>query len=262
MSVIYLAIFSLCKQSSNTDRWNSFLNYGLKKDLNDTYIVNVAFKNNAQYPVDIYKSTHNKNTLNPSGMIEKTLNIGETAKFPCIVGDTFTAKINSPSSHYDGMLLMAYDVSRVYIREGECDAETKLLSCNRKPFNGDMRWTPPDSLMFSSFSKDPIDIYFWDGQCEEKVGTISENGDQHIMSTIGHTFRMRNRQNNKLLLEYEYEEIVINSLDENNYEISEKATELFDTLFIKQLKHNIETQQIVLKDLEERMVYKYREHCY
>jgi hypothetical protein len=261
MNIFALLIIAQCRQTSNTDRWNSFLNYGLKKHVNDSYFVNVAFKNNAEYPVNIYKTSYNTNSLNPAGVVEATLSIGQSIKLPCLVGDTFTAKVNSPASPYNDLLLMAYDVSRVYLRDQTCES-APILKCERKPFTGDMRWTPPDSLMFSSLSEHSLDLYYWDGACEEYVDTIRNQNDFHIMSTLGHSFRIRNSQSQSLLLEYTYEEIVIKGLDENNdYEISEKATQLFDILFLNKLKDNIQIQQKMVEELELKNSYSKKDVC-
>jgi len=243
---------SLCFQTSNTDRWNSFLNYGLKNPVNDSYLVHVFFKNEADYPVNIYKTNYNKNTLNPNGVIETTLGIGDRIRIPCSIGDTFTAKVNVPGSPYDNLLLLAYDVSRVYVNDYSCD-NIDLKLCDRKPFNGDMRWTPPDSLMFSSLTNYNSSLYFWDGSCEEYIENLNEHHDFHIMSTIGHSFRLRNAETKKFLFEYKFEEVVIKGLENDyDYEISEKATELFDVIMIENIKNNVEIQKKIITELESR----------
>jgi len=256
MNVIVLGFLTNCYQNSNTDRWNSFLNYGLKKHVNQSFYVHAAFKNVADYPINIYKTNYNRNTLNPNGIVEAVVDVGKSIKIPCFIGDTFTAKVASRGSKYDGLLLLAHDVSRVYINENSCDQKTFKI-CDRKPFDGSNRWTPPDSLMFSSLTDKNTSLYFWDGQCEEHIQQIVPNQDYHIMSTLGHSFRMRDDETNKLILEYNFEEILIKGLeDDNDYEISEKATQLFDSMFIDVLKHNIESQQQMLNNIEEKYTTK------
>lgn len=249
LNTVYLAS---CFQTSNTDRWNSFLNYGLKNPVNDSYSVHVFFKNEAKYPVNIYKTNYNRNTLNPNGVVETSLGVGERVKISCLVGDTFTAKVNSPGSPYDNLLLLAHDVSRVYVNDYNCE-DIELKTCDRKPFNGDMRWTPPDSLMFSSLISSDTTMYFWDGFCEEYVDTLNEQRDFHILSSLGHSFRLRHSETKRFLFEYKFEEIVINGLETDfDYEVSEKATELFDMLIIENLKKNIKHQEELVKELETK----------
>ena len=250
MILLSLIHFSSCLQTSNSERWNSFLNFGIKNVVNDSYLVHVVFKNESPYPVNIFKTSNTENTINSNGVIEATLDIGEKRKISCTIGDTFLAKVNSPNTPYDNLLLLAYDVSRVYVNDYSCP-DKELILCERKPFEGNMRWTPPDSLMFSNFVNYDTSLYFWDGVCEEYIEKLSHLQDYHIMSTIGHTFRIRNSKTQKLLIEYKYEEVSIKGLEnENDYEISEKATELFDTILLQNLKNSINTQQNMIRELE------------
>ena len=116
-----------------------------------------------------------------------------------------------------------------------------------------MRWTPPDSLMFSSLNNYNSTLYFWDGVCEEYIENLNEQRDFHIMSTIGHSFRLRESETKRFLFEYKFEEVTIKGLDTDyDYQISEKATELFDALMIENIKNNIETQKKIVNDLESR----------
>ncbi len=243
-----LILVASCTETSNTDKWNAFLNYGIKNPVNHDYLVHVAFRNEADYPVNIFKTNFDET----NDLVETTLQVGEARKLPCKVGDTFTAKVNSPGSPYDNLLLMAYDVSRVYLYERAC-GHVPLTICNRPPFTGDMRWTPPDSLMFSSLLNYNTSLYFWDGICEEPIANITTNLDYHIMSTLGHSFRVRNSNTEELLLEYKFEEIIIKGLEEKEYDISEKATAFFESKLLGKLKESIATRQLLVEEIENRM---------
>ena len=79
--------------------------------------------------------------------------------------------------------------------------------------------------------------HFWDGLCEEYDDTLNEQRDFHIMSSLGHSFRLRQSETKRFLFENKFEEIVINGLETDfDYEVSEKATKLFDVLMIENLK--------------------------
>jgi len=242
-------IIGLCTQTTNTNRWNSFLNYGIKNPVNESYNVHVFLRNEAQYPVTIFKT--NYDTMEQ--VVQTVLGIGERRKFSCFVGDTFTAKVTSPGTPYDNLLLLSHDVSRVYVNDINMCDDTKIEKCDKEPFVGDMRWTPPDSLMFSNLLDYNISLYYWDGSCEEHIETLTTRQDYHIMSTIGHTFRMRSSNADKLLLEYKFEEIIINGLEESEYEISEKATALFDVILLEKLKESVETQKLLIEQLESKV---------
>ena len=243
-----ILFISSCIETSNTDRWNSFLNYGIKNPVNNEYLVHVSFKNEAQYPINIFKT----NFEEADDLTETLLQVGETRKINCKIGDTFTAKVNSPGTPYDNLLLMAYDVSRVYIYDKHCDKHP-LIKCNRKPFTGDMRWTPPDSLMFTSLVNYNTSLYYWDGTCEEYISSISSNNDYHIMSTVGHSFRIRNYNDDSLIMQYKFEEVVIKGLEEQDYDISERATEFFDLKLLEKLKQSVNIKQTMINDMEERL---------
>lgn len=246
MWLIYI-IMSSCDVIQN-DRWNGFLNFVENRpQLNFSYAVHVTFENQSPYDVDLYRVRTMSKQLNPLGLVEAKLVPGEEKKISCDCGDTFTIKINSPGHKYDQMLLMSHDVSRVYIHDHQCLQE-KLIVCDRKPFTADNRWTPPDSFMLSNTHENTVDLYYWDGICEEKVGTVLPNENHHLQSTIGHVIRVRDSE--KLIQEHTLEKIIIQAFqNDDDYEFSEKATKLFNLIHLNTLKESVIEHEKLINEL-------------
>ena len=246
---IVLAI-GLCDGTHSLDRWNGFLNFVEHRPPVDSYhSVHVTFRNESPHTVTLYRVRSMKEQLNPLGLQAATLAPSETKKLTCDVGDTFTAKVFAPGTPNHNSLLMAHDVSRVYITDQKC-ADTESVPCNRKPFKSEYRWTPPDSFLFSNTLHEPVDLYYWDGACEEHVGHVLEKADHHIQSTIGHTFRIRRNSTQGLLHEYRLKEVVIKGLEDEDLEFSEKASALFDRLHVSVLKESIAAHEKLLQELD------------
>lgn len=246
----FIALLLASCDQSDTDRWNGFLNFvEYKNSINSSYEVHATFNNEASFPVDLYKVSKIQKELNPLGLIQASLQPGEKRKLNCEVGDTFTARVNSPGTKYDKLLLLAHDVGRIYISDNLCE-QIELISCDRKPFTADKRWTPPDSLIFTNKYSETINLYFYDGVCEEIVGTVHPDMDHHIQSTVGHSFRIRDISG-KLLQEHTFKEIPIRGLEsDEDYEISERASALFDRVHLKLLHESLDAHKKMISELE------------
>lgn len=246
-------IKSACQQTIEHEKWNGFLNFvEHRSSFNNTYQVHVTFTNEARDQVSLYKVRSMHKQLSPLGLKAASILPGENVKISCEIGDTFTARVDSPGSQRDQMLLMAHDVSRIYINDKMCN-DTPLHSCNRAPFSAEYRWTPPDSFMFTNSNDDSVDLFYFDGSCEEHVGTIESNRDHHIQSTIGHTFRIRETESKRLIQEYTLSEVPIKDLEsDDDFEFSEKASVLFDKLHIKLLEESMKAHENLITELKER----------
>jgi len=252
--LVYLLVFATCKYS-DIQRWNGYLNYiEHKQNMQTLYSVHATFQNNVKYAVDVFKLQNIKNSIDPSGIVETTIQPGNRTKITCEIGDTFTAKINAPGTKEHGKMLLAHDVARIYIKENECEEKLSQI-CQRREFTADRRWTPPDSFMFSNTLNRKLNVFYVDehSNCEEKVALIHENEDHHLQSTIGHSFRIRTDKG-KLVQEYRLDEVHINDLETyDDYSYSEKASQLFDTIHLNILKKSLEKHKKLIKDLELHM---------
>jgi len=242
-----LAIASFCG-NTQTNRWNGFLNYK-KEDVIQEFNVHVTFKNNASFPVSLEKIVDKRQT-HVENMV--TILPNEKRKVTCLIGDTFSARAIAPGKSFDETLLLVHDVSRVYISDNKCE-DTTRINCKRVPFTADKRWTPPDSLMFSNRNKGLVNLFYYDGTCEEHVGTIQENNDHHLQSTLGHLFRIRDA-NDTLLQEHTLSEIIINDLQsEEDFDISDRASMMFDTIHLNTLQLSVQKHEEKIAKVKARL---------
>jgi len=220
----------------------------MEQDVIQEFNVHVTFKNNATFPVSIENIVNKRNTH-----VENTIILpNQHKKITCLVGDTFSARAIAPGKKIDDTLLLVHDVSRVYIHDNACE-EVEHTPCKRVEFTADKRWTPPDALMFSNRNSMVVNLFYYDGTCEEQVGTVQEHTDHHIQSTIGHTFRIRS-QNNTLLQEHTLSEVVINDLKtEEDFDISDRASMLFDSIHLNTLQSSVDKQKQMIAKLKSRL---------
>ena len=252
----HLFFLAMCKQS-NIQRWNGYINYvEHRENMKNFYSVHTTFQNNVKYPVDVFKLQNIKRTIDPSGIVETTIQPGNKTKITCATGDTFTAKINAPGTKDHGKMLLAHDVARIYIKENTCE-EKNFQSCQRKEFTADQRWTPPDSFMFSNTMHETVNAFYVDeyNMCEEKVAEIAQKSDHHLQSTVGHSFRLRTGEG-KLIQEFTLDEIHINDLEtDEDFHFSEKASQLFNVVHLNILKKSVEKHKKIIEELESQIIY-------
>lgn len=258
MLSILVVLTGICQTSTFTERWNGFLNYApTKLEVDRIYSVHATFENHASNSVNLYKVSTKKKVLNPLGLLEAFLKPGESIKIDCMTGDTFTARVHNPGNKNDGKLLLSHDVSMVHINDNDCSDDTVFTKCERREFTADMRWTPPDSLLFYNHLDRDVLLYYKDVECEEKSGLIEAGKSQHVQSTMGHTFRIRDSITNKLIQTHTLQAIPIKNLENDEDErISEKATELFDVIHLKILQESLQAHSKLIDDLTARIYNK------
>ena len=109
-----------------------------------------------------------------------------------------------------GVHLLNYVVHVVNIYD--CDAESvPLVKCDSRdvPFTGE-RISTTDSMIFRNELSHPVLLTWYNGTCEEYVDTLPVGHDQHVLSTTGHIFRMRdNSYHERLVTEYVHMDVVI-----------------------------------------------------
>ena len=165
-------------------------------DFTQTSYINMTFLNRYFSTVNIAFNNYN-NVLE----MNKTINI------PCMVGDEimfFDA---------DQKLIMTHIASEVKIYD-TLPIDTPFVDCNRPKFDGSLRWTPQDSLIFKNNLKSAVNIFYKDTGCEEWAGSIQTGHNQHIMSTLGHVFNIRMAYNNRLVMQYTFDYVTIKATQE------------------------------------------------
>lgn len=242
-----------CAPDYSFSKWSAFLNFHafrLQTNSDQQFSVHATFHNQAADPVSLYKVRSAQNPQNLTGTRAGFLRPGEKMKIDCAIGDTFTARSESPGTSRDQALLLAHDVARVYISDFQCPS-FGLQECEQPPFSADSRWTPPDSFMFSNTLDASVDLFYVNEflKCEEKVGTVSPGEDHHMQSTMGHHFRVRDPASRRLYQEYILSEIPIRALEEDEFEISEKAAALFDEIHLSLLENTLADHEALLAKL-------------
>jgi len=92
-----------------------------------------------------------------------------------------------------------------------------VLQCSMEPFDGP-RDVKNDPVTFENVAGYPLDLYYWNGTCEEKVSWGKAEGMQpftrmEFESTHGHTFRARGAQSKRMLMQYTLSDLVIRPCD-------------------------------------------------
>lgn len=93
-------------------------------------------------------------------------------------------------------------------------APTPASSQCAKPPHLDPRTTKVDPVTFVNDYGAPLDLFYWNGTCEELVswsdiGGVQPFARKHMRSTHGHTFRARSAASGKMLMQHTLTDVVI-----------------------------------------------------
>jgi len=85
--------------------------------------------------------------------------------------------------------------------------------CAKPHFKGP-RWTKNDPVTFENTAGAPVDLFYWNGTCEEmvswdEVGGVQPLSQKRLQSTHGHTFRVRSAASQRLVMQHTLSDIVI-----------------------------------------------------
>lgn len=122
-------------------------------------------------------------------------------------GDVWRARSAS-----NGRLLLEHRVGAVEIRSCDCP-QPKFVDCSKGPTtrSDDM---VSDPVLFENRANEPVDLFFFNGTCEElvswdEVGGVQPARRKPMLSTQGHSFRFRSAASNRFLMAHTLSDLVI-----------------------------------------------------
>merc|ERR1712087_36993 len=135
------------------------------------------------------------------------------------MGDVWRARAVKPGQAGDGALLLEHQPSTVRMEACECE-QPAFVDCEKPPFRGP-RTTKVDPIVFENHAGLPVDLFWWNGTCEEliswdQVGGVQDMQSKPVHSTQGHTFRIRNAFTHQLLMQHTLSDVVIRGCDDGS----------------------------------------------
>ena len=189
-------------------------------------MANVYFLNAAPFPVEVLQLDE-KGVENSHGLIQP----GTRRMRPSYQGDAWRARAVRPGHAGDRRLLAEHVVGPVPIEDCECPP-VDFHDCSVPHFKGP-RWTPPDPVAFVNKAAQPVDLFYWNGTCEEIVSWTEVGGLQPVASlllesTQGHAFRARAAHSRRFLSQHVLADVVVRACDDDALRelLSEKLSAL------------------------------------
>mmetsp|Transcript_25667 Transcript_25667/g.42399 ORF Transcript_25667/g.42399 Transcript_25667/m.42399 type:complete len:308 (-) Transcript_25667:537-1460(-) len=172
---------------------------------------NLYWRNDAQHAAHILYVTKEGNEISLG-----LLGPGVRRAIPSLYNDVFRARAVRPGHHDDGKLMLEHQVSAVQLKDCDCQ-DVEFVDCAKPPFKGP-RHQFNDPVVFENHVEHPVDLFWWNGTCEELISWKEVGGMQplrslNIQSTHGHTFRARNAFSRKLLMQHTLSDVVLRDCD-------------------------------------------------
>lgn len=132
-------------------------------------------------------------------------------------GDAWVARAVRPGSASDRRLLLEHRVGAVPIEDCDCP-QPAFVDCSKPP-----QLRPhgvlSDPIAFENHASEPVDLFYWNGTCEElvswdQVGGVQPGLTKPLLSTQGHSFRLRSASTNRLLMAHTLNDLVVRGCDD------------------------------------------------
>jgi len=133
-------------------------------------------------------------------------------------GDVWLARAVRPGTAADRRLLLEHRVGAVPIDDCDCP-QPQFVDCSKPP----VRRTDAmisDPIVFENRAAEPVDVFFWNGTCEElvswdQIGGVQPFQHKPLLSTQGHAFRLRAAASRRLLMAHTLNDLVVRGCDED-----------------------------------------------
>ena len=167
---------------------------------------NVYFRNMSPHPAEILR-VRGDGVETSFGVLAPGMRRAQTS----LHGDLWRARAVA-SGKANGRLLAEHQVGAVKIRECDCP-QPAFSDCSKTPFVRDGGMIS-DPIVFENEASQPVDLFYWNGTCEELVswdmiGGVQPFGRKPMLSTQGHTFRFRSAASRTLLMAHTLDDVVI-----------------------------------------------------
>lgn len=177
---------------------------------------NVYFRNESPWPAEI---SHVDN--GGFEIVHGVLPPGLRRALPTFHGDVWRARAvtNGPAN---GRLLLEHRIGAVPIRECDCP-QPKFVDCSKNPGFLRSKQEISDPVVFENEVSEAVDIFYWNGTCEELISWDMVGGLQPslrskpILSTQGHSFRMRSAATRRLFMAHTLDDLVLRGCSDEEH---------------------------------------------
>ena len=132
-------------------------------------------------------------------------------------GDVWLARAVRPGTANDRRLLLEHRVGAVPIEDCQCP-ELPFVDCSKPPAKRDPLQIS-DPIVFENRAPEPVDVFYYNGTCEElvswdEVGGVQPLNRKPLLSTQGHAFRLRSAATRRFLMAHTLNDLVIRACDD------------------------------------------------
>jgi len=187
------------------------------------HLENIYFRNAAPHTVEILHVDQQGDEVSTG-----FLSPGLRRLLPTLHGDVWRVRALRPGHPGDQRLLLEHRVGTVELKDCECP-QPSFVDCKKPPFMGPRNQLIDDPVVFENFAPMPVDLYYWNGTCEElvswnDVGGVQMGANKRLLSTQGHSFRARDAFSGRMLMQHTLNDLVVRGCDEE--EERERSAEL------------------------------------
>jgi len=192
------------------------------------HMENVFFRNAAPFPANILRIDQKGQEVSqgmlPPGM-RRTLMTQH--------GDVWIVRAVRPGTAADGRLLLEHRVGAVAIENCDCP-QPQFVDCSKPPTTRDDT-VISDPVVFENRAGEPVDVFFWNGTCEElvswdEVGGVQPLRQKPLLSTHGHAFRLRSASTRRFLMAHTLNDLVIRACDEDKAHLRGSSVDGLESL--------------------------------
>jgi len=167
---------------------------------------NVYFRNAAPYPAELQRVDSEGNEW-PHGILAP----GMRRALSTLHGDVWRARAVTEGPA-NGRLLLEHRIGAVAIRECDCP-QPQFVDCSKPVSKADPTFTY-DPIVFENHATEPVDLFYWNGTCEEliswdEIGGVQPSQSKPLLSFQGHSFRLRSAASRRLLMTHTLNDVVI-----------------------------------------------------
>lgn len=133
--------------------------------------------------------------------------------------DVWVARAVRPGTASDRRLLLEHRVGAVPIDDCSCP-QPVFTDCSKPPEMRDPEMIH-DPVVFENRVGEPVDIFYYNGTCEELVSWDAIGGVQPfqrkpLLSTQGHSFRLRAAHSRRFLMAHTLNDLVLRACDDDD----------------------------------------------
>lgn len=173
----------------------------------------IFFRNEASHAAEVLH-------VGPDGA-ERTYGLlaaGMRRSLPTLQGDVWRARAVRPGHRGDGALMLEEQIGNVVIRNCDCP-QPAFKDCSAPRTRRDDA-AVSDPVVFDNRAGAPVDLFWWNGTCEQlvswdEIGGVQPMLSKRILSTHGHTFRLRGVGSRRFLMAHTLSDHVLRSCDED-----------------------------------------------